>query len=150
MFLDMNLKSNSGSAGASPTAVRARIGGLLHEYFAVEGSVALGASDDSFNDNSTGELKTLFAINALGRLPLGKSAELYGRLGMAKLDIKIKDGQYDGSHNDIGPLYGIGVGISFSEYSSLSMEYAQLPDVDLSGGAKVETSSINIGYRLLF
>jgi hypothetical protein len=30
------------------------------------------------------------------------------------------------------------------------MEYVRLPDVDLPGGAKLETSSINISYRLRF
>jgi hypothetical protein len=145
MFLDMDLTTNNSTMGASPTAAQARVGSLLHKYFAVEGAVALGTTDDNFNDNTTGELKTLFAINALGRLPLGESAEVFGRIGMAKLDIKVGNTSYD----DTGALYGIGIGVTFSEYSMLSMEINQLPDVDLPNG-KVETSSINIGYRLLF
>jgi len=150
MFLDMELNTSNTSMGASPSAVQARVGSLLHEYFGVEGAVALGATDDNFNDNSKGELKTMFSINALGRLPLGESAEVFGRVGMAKLDVKISNGQYNGSHDDTGLLYGIGIGVTFSEYSTLSMEFVQLPDVDLTGGAKVETSSINISYRLRF
>jgi hypothetical protein len=150
MFLDMDLSTSTTSMGASPSAVQARVGSLLHEYFAVEGAVALGASDDNFNDNTKGELKTMFAINALGRLPLGENAEVFGRLGMAKLDVKISDGPYNGTHDDTGPLYGIGIGVTFSEYSTIAMEYVRLPDVDLPGGAKLETSSINISYRLRF
>jgi hypothetical protein len=150
MFLDMDLTANNTSMGASPTAVQARVGSFLLEYLGVEGAVALGASDDNFNDNSTGELKTLFAINALGRLPLGKSAEAYGRVGMAKIDIKINNDQYNGTHDDTGLLFGIGIGVTFSEYSTIAMEYDQLPDVDLPGGGKVETTSINISYRLQF
>ncbi|WP_455211853.1 outer membrane beta-barrel protein [Kaarinaea lacus] len=150
MFLDMDLTAGNVSMGASPTAVQARVGSFLHKYFGVEGAVALGATDDNFSDESKGELKTLFAINALGRLPLGQSAEVFGRVGMAKMDVKINGGPYNGSHDDTGFLYGIGIGVSFSEYSSISMEYAQLPDVDLPGGGKLETSSIDISYRLMF
>jgi hypothetical protein len=150
MFLDMDLSAGATAMSASPTAVQARVGSLLHKFFAVEGAVALGSTDDNFNDDTTGELKTLFSINAIGRLPLGQSAEVIGRVGMAKLDLKINGGQYNGSHDDTGLLYGIGIGVTFSEYSTLSMGYNQLPDVDLPGGAKVETSSINVSYRLLF
>jgi hypothetical protein len=145
MFLDMNMTTGSASFGANPTAMQARVGSVLHKYFAVEGAVALGANDDTFNDSSTGELKTLFSINALGRLPLGQNAEVFGKVGMAKMDIKVDNTSYD----DTGALYGIGIGVSFSEYSSLSMEYDVLPDVDIPTG-KVETTSINISYRLLF
>ena len=152
MFLDMDLVTSNQSMGASPTAVQARVGSIMYEYFAVEGAVALGASDDNFNNNTKGELKTMFSINALGRLPLGDNAEVFGRVGMAKLDVKISasDGAHNGTYDDTGLVYGIGVGVTFSEYSTISMEYDQLPDVDLSGGAKVETSSINISYRLRF
>jgi hypothetical protein len=145
MFLDMNMTNNSTTLGANPTAMQARVGSVLHKFFAVEGAVALGANDDTFNDAITGELKTLFSINALGRLPLGQNAEVFGKVGMAKMDIKVDNTSYD----DTGALYGIGIGVSFSEYSSLSMEYDVLPDVDIPTG-KVETTSINISYRLLF
>ena len=149
MFLDMDLKTATTSRSAGPTAVQARVGSFLQEYIAVEGAVALGVTDDNFSDNVSGELTTLFSINALGRLPLGKSAELFGRVGFAKMDIKINGGASNGKHDDTGMLYGVGVGVTFSRYSSLSMEYSVLPDVDLPGG-QVETSSINISYRLMF
>lgn len=150
MFLDMELSDGNTSLGASPTAMQARVGSFLQEFIALEGAVALGSSDDNFSDNSKVELKTLFSINALGRMPLGKTAEVFGRIGMAKLDIEISGNQFNGTHDDTGVLFGAGIGVTFSRYSALSMEYSQLPDVDLPGGAKVETTSINISYRLLF
>jgi opacity protein-like surface antigen len=151
MFLDMQLTANNASSDATPAAIEVRLGSLIQEYFAVEGAFAFGVTDDSFNSAATGKLKTLFAVNAVGRLPVGESAEVYGRVGLAKMDVKISgSGTAAGSHNDTGILYGIGVAIDISRYSALGLEYTQLPDVDVSGGNKVETSSINISYRVLF
>jgi hypothetical protein len=150
MFLDMQLTAANASSAASPSAVEVRVGSLIHKYLAVEGALAFGVSDDNFNSAAKGKLKNLFAVNALGRLPLGESAEVYGRLGLAKMAVKISGGPYAGSYNDTGVLFNVGVAIDLSRYSTISLGYTQLPDVNVTGGGKVETTSINIGYRVLF
>jgi hypothetical protein len=146
MHMDMEATSGGEKYSARPPAVQLRLGTTFQKYLGLEGVFAFGVNDDEFTTGVKGKFNTLFGANAVGILPLGEKADILARVGFAQMDVDVGDTSYD----DTGVMYSIGFDIRVSRYGAVAMEYMQLPDIDLDAGGKLETSSINLGYRLRF
>lgn len=149
MFLDMVRTANSVSADASPDAIQARAGKVIYDFVALEAAMALGVTGSPFMANVKGKLNSLLSLNAIGRLPVVEDVEVYGRLGIARMDIEVTQAGVSNSYDDAGVLFGLGLSMNLDPERSISIEYVLLPQVDIAGG-KVETTSINLGYRRWF
>ena len=163
MKLDMEMKiafeTEISGIDASPPAIDLKIGSQFNPYFAVEGMLGLGLTDDDFmragGDSFTGELKSVIGVNVLGTVPVADNFKIYGKVGYAQIDVEIgfnSDGFSDTqSYDDTGVLFGAGLVVDVTEKSALAIEYIKLPDVDIEEAGSelgtIKTSSINIGYR---
>jgi hypothetical protein len=164
MKLDMewNVPVGGFTFDASPPAIALKLGSAFNPYFSLEAMLAFGIGDDDFVSTSdgslTGELNSIIGVNALGTYPVADNVQLYGKLGFAQVDIEggieSPDGSASESVDDTGVLFGAGLAINFTRYSALVFEYIQLPDVDLNiageNGGTIETTSLNLGYRVSF
>ena len=164
MKLDMELKLPASEVDfsgvdASPPAIDLKIGSQFNPYFAVEGMLGLGLTDDDFlsaeGNSFTGELKSIIGVNALGTIPVRDNFKIYGKVGYAQVDVEIgfNSGGFSDtqSYDDTGVLFGAGLVVDVTEKSALAIEYIRLPDVDVEEAGSelgsIKTSSINIGYR---
>jgi len=146
MHMDMEVTSGSTKYDAKPGSIQLRLGTTFAEFIGIEGVFAFGITDDDFTTDNKGKLNTLFGANAVGTIPLGEKADLFGRVGGAQMDVDVGKQSYD----DTGIMYSVGFDIRTSRYGAVVMEYQVLPEIDLPEGGKLETSSINLGYRLRF
>ena len=146
-YMNLDMKTTgTNKYSAKPPAVQLRLGTTFQKYLGLEGVFAFGVSDDEFTTGVSGKLNTLFGANAVGILPLAEKADILARVGFAQMEVDFGDKSYD----DTGIMFSVGFDIRVSRYGAVAMEYMQLPDIDLNAGNKLETSSINLGYRLRF
>ena len=163
--LDMTWNNYAGVGldfSAKPPALGIKLGAQINDYFAVEGLLGIGIGKDNFVDiggiSLDGELNSLISANVLAVYPATENLKIYGKLGVAKMDLKITANAFgvsdSRSFDDTGALYGAGLAFDFSKNSTLTLEYIVLPDVSISESGedlgKVETTSINIGYKYSF
>lgn len=149
MFLDMVRTANGVSSDASPDAIQARAGSVIYDFIELEAAMALGVTGSPFTANVKGKLNSLLSLNAIGRLPVVDDIEVFGRVGIARMDMEVTQAGVSNSYDDVGILFGLGLSMHLDPERSISIEYVQLPQVDVAGG-KVETTSINLGYRRWF
>ena len=155
MLLDMQLEESGFSGDASPPAISLKLGTYFNQFLGVEVMGAFGIGDDDFITYRKGELKYLIGINAIGKVSAGDKVDIYGKFGFAQIEAEWKtegdptQSNVAYSSNDTGVQYGVGVAMNFSRYSAFALEYMVLPKVS-AYGANVETSAINLGYRLAF
>ncbi len=99
----------------------------LNENFAFELAYRdLGGVKES-DDNYEIDTSSL-QLTALGKLPVGEGAYLFGRLGFARLDVEASynDGEDSGfSDTATKAAYGFGMGYDFSDAFGLRAEYLQ-------------------------
>lgn len=53
-------------------------------------------------------------LSVIGSLPLSNGFDLYGRLGIARLEARANVAGYTGKEHDTNALYGLGLGYSFT------------------------------------
>lgn len=157
MYLDMKAKTPSTSSSASPSGLALVAGSGLNKYLSAELMLAFGLSDDKLGINSASvKLKNIFAVYINGLVPVNRTTHFYGGVGYAKADIKVDKSLFNSlssgtvSYNDNGVTYKLGLSLGFTKYSSLAFEYMVLPKIDLQSGYNVDTSSINLVYKLAF
>ncbi len=109
-----------------PTMIRA-IGGVdVHPNFAVEGMLAIGATNDTVriqNVNLTGEIDNAYGIFLKPKATLAPNLEVFGRLGYVKTKISASIPGYAISDTGSDTAYGLGVSYKFSESLSLNADY---------------------------
>jgi hypothetical protein len=153
MLLDMEL--SQAAADASPGAIQLKAGSQFYDFLGLEALLAFGVGDDEFSPqvgtNGKVELDNMIGVNALGRIPVSEVVEIFGHLGFARMDITVSGlGTQSGSYDDTDVLYGAGVGFKFTRYSTFTLGFSVLPEITLRDGRRIETTSINLGYRLSF
>jgi OmpA-OmpF porin, OOP family len=133
----------------SDTSFKVFGGYSFNQHFAVELGYFDGGSQEAdfgFGDSVSVELGGLVA-SAVGRLPMGESFALFGKVGFASYDAEVTGRvngvvviQEDGSDEDI--TYGVGGEFDFGQFG-LRAEY-ELLDVD---GADVTMLSVGGFFR---
>jgi OOP family OmpA-OmpF porin len=144
--------SNASTFEDSDTSLALFAGYHFNQYIAVEaGYIDLGAAEyratgtvnppgpivsvpftTSIDVESTG-----FTLTGLGRLPIGTSFDVHGRLGFLFADTDLTVGLSVASGSDsrtetldsIGAFYGVGAGYSFGEHWSLSLDFTRYDNV---------------------
>lgn len=126
---------------ASDTAFKVFGGYSVNQYFAVELTYFDGGApseDFSFGGQSASvetEITGLTA-SAVGRLPLGETFALFGKLGFTSYDATVSasgggfSASEDGSDEDLS--YGIGAALGFGQSFEVRAEYEA---VDISDGS---------------
>jgi hypothetical protein len=153
-YMQLDMEFSGTPYDAKPPALQARAGSFLFYNVGLEAIVAFGMSDDDFSpslgDSARIEMDAMIGVNAVGRIPIGRFVELFGRVGFAKLEVSVAGltalGIADGSYDKSDAQYGIGFLINLSDYSGIVFEYARLPDIKFTDG-RTENTSINLGYR---
>jgi opacity protein-like surface antigen len=125
-----------------PTALVFRLGTMLNETFGVEGRIGAGLSKDdtSFDHPNLGnvdfevELEHFIGIYGVAQTRLGKSASIYGLLGLtsAQVEKSIDTRNISGSvsEDESGISFGVGVNFGTSDKYRFSVEYMSYLDED--------------------
>jgi opacity protein-like surface antigen len=148
------LKFKSDDVTTNPGAIRGMVGYEFHPYFAVEGMLMGGVSDDSTNvtvlgvpvtakmkvDSSYGVyLKPKYDINQF---------EVFGRLGWAhtKVRMEASAGGITASDTSSGSdfSYGVGANWNINPKMRLGLDYMNYYDKDSN---KIDGWTISFGYR---
>ena len=157
MFTQLTYDEDGVSEDAEPTALIARLGYFATDYFAVEGRLGIGLSDDTvsvtgpdgFGGTVTAdvdvELDRLFGAYAAGYLPLGDVAAAYGLVGITNAKATVSANGFSDSDTDTGLGYGVGIEFYPTEEFGLNAEYMQY--LDESG---YDLSALSIGAKFLF
>lgn len=157
MFTMLTYDEDGVSDDAEPTALIGRLGYHANEYFAVEGRLGIGLSDDSvtvtipdgFGGTVTGdvdvELDRLFGAYAVGYLPLGDAAAAYGLVGFTNAKATFSANGFSDSDTDSGLSYGIGFDLYPTSAFAVNAEYVQYLDE-----TDYDLSALSIGAKFLF
>ncbi len=147
--LSSELESRYLTSDTEPSGINILIGYEFSKYFAVEGLLGAGISDDNVERSSFDfELKYVNGISAIGILPITETFNFYGKLGVAQ--VKYNDSDEDTSGAS-GVMFGAGASISVTEQFGFNLEYVRYPDGEYNYiGIDVETSVLNFGGYFKF
>lgn len=93
----------------------------------------------SFSDQGIDIESDAVALGAMAALPLGPFIELYGKLGVASVDVEINGQNFDGDENFVG----VGLGFDFFDTVDLFVEYLEFDN-------EVNSELLGVGLRLDF
>jgi hypothetical protein len=93
----------------------------------------------SFSDGGFDIDSEAVSVGAMAALPLGPFIELYGKLGVASVEVDINGQDFDGDEN----FYGFGLGFDFFDTVDLFVEYLEFDN-------EIESELVGIGLRLDF
>jgi outer membrane immunogenic protein len=96
VYLNAGYTNFDGDGGAELGGLTGRVGVGFGQHFAVEGEASLGVKDDSGL-----ELDSALGIFGLARLPVAPNFDLFGRVGVARIETS------PGGDED-GLAYGLG------------------------------------------
>ena len=140
------------SGDANPTALIGRLGYFVANQIAIEGRLGIGLSDDTVRIDGFGqaldvdlELDRLLGFYAVGHLPVGDAASIYGLFGFTDAKATASANGLSESDTDSGLSYGFGAEFNTSEQIGLNIEYTQY--LDESG---YDLSAISAGVKLHF
>lgn len=127
------------------TSAGAFVGYNFHQNFAVEGGYRRLADYDinvlTGGGFAGGSVKVDQAhLSLVGSLPVGESFSVYGRLGLNRLEGKIRSAGFSESDSSTKALYGVGVSYAFNPQVSARLE-VQKPSSDatnLSAGVSFQ------------
>ncbi len=128
---------------AEPTALIARYGQFLNNWFAIEGRIGFGLEDDSLEVGSLDiDVKVEHIIGLYGVFHTGSIsiASLYGIVGYTQIDLEGSAHGITIDENANGLSYGLGVNIG-----SLSIEYMDYIEDDY-----YDVTAISLGYIFRF
>ena len=127
---------------ANPQAIRGIVGYDLHQYFAAEGMLMFGTSDDS-DAGTNVKLRHAFGIFAKPKYDFG-NIEAFGRLGWVRTNTRVRDFTGSDNQSDSDFAYGIGANYRFNPKMSVGLDWMRLQDKD---GGKIDGVTVNFGYR---
>ncbi|WP_301102631.1 porin family protein [Propionivibrio sp.] len=134
----------------------------FNSNFGIEGSY-VDFGKEKFNwtyspvESGSGTVSaSTFALAATGRLPLGNSFALLGKLGAANTQVKYRESwsqpgyseNISNNYSSTAPVVGLGAGYAFGKNIGLRAEYESYGKSKM-GDAKVKTDllSISLGYH---
>ncbi len=134
---------------AEPSAISVNAGKLINKNFAIEGLVAVGASDDEVgNFGFDLELSSLIGLYGVGILPLNDRFDLYGKIGLAQVEYEDSDGD---NADGAGLSLGFGVTYSINQQFDLNLEFLAYPEAEYEDfPVDIETTAASIGFRINF
>lgn len=102
-----------GDGGAELGGITGRVGVGLTPNFAIEGEASFGVTDDSGT-----ELDNELGIFAVGKLPISPSFDVFGRVGLARIETS------PGGSED-GLAYGVGGTLNLSPVDGIRLDYTR-------------------------
>ncbi len=153
MFLNYE---EDGGGEVDVTALRLRMGYYFSPYFAVEGLVGIGVSDDSdegyFYYNGSLyvvdvelELDYMMGIYLRGEIPANDNIKFYGVAGFSKAEATASALGYSVSDDDTDLSFGIGLEITPNKDFGINIEYMQLMDE-----SDYDISTVSLGCKFYF
>lgn len=122
-----NVSADDG-ADVNLGALQGRIGARFGKYFGVEGELATGVKDDSFDVLGTNvdvDLKHEVGVFAVGAYPITERFELFGRVGYAWAEAKAKGAGISDTANLDGIAYGVGGQYFFTDKDGVRVDYTR-------------------------
>ena len=148
-FSQLKYDEDGISDDANPTALIGRHGYFVANQIAIEGRLGIGHSDDTVRVDEFGpavdvdvELDGLLGFYAVGHLPLGEAASIYGLFGFTDAKATASANGFSDSDTNSGLSYGFGAEFYPSEQIGLNIEYTQY--LDESG---YDLSAISAGVK---
>ena len=143
-----------GEEDANVTMINGRLGYRLNDFFAVEGEVGFGVSDESFNrsvpvtvlgsdldidTNVDLKVKNYYIAFARGIIPVSEQFDFFGRIGYGQASAKanatasVEGLTASGSRSDnaSGFAYGIGGQYNLSGVDGIRADYTRLDDTNI-------------------
>jgi hypothetical protein len=93
----------------------------------------------SYSDSGIDIESDALAVAAVAALPLGPFIELYGKLGVASVEVEINGNDFDGDEN----FRGVGLGLDFFDTVDLFVEYLEFDN-------EIDSELLGLGLRLDF
>ena len=128
---------------AEPTALVARYGQFLNDWFAIEGRIGFGLEDDALEVGSLDidvELENIIGLYGVIHTGSISIASLYGIVGYTQIDLEGSAHGISIDENANGLSYGLGVNIG-----SLSIEYMNYVEDHY-----YDVTAISLGYIYRF
>ena len=128
---------------AEPTALIARYGHFLNNWFAIEGRIGFGLEDDTLEVGSLDidvEVENLFGVYGVFQTGNISIVSLYAIIGYTQIDLEGSANGISADENANGLSYGLGVNIG-----PLSIEYMDYIEDDY-----YDVSAISLGYIYRF
>lgn len=122
-----NVSADDG-ADVNLGALQGRIGARFGKYFGVEGELATGVKDDSFDVLGTNvdvDLKHEVGVFAVGAYPITERFEVFGRVGYAWAEAKAKGAGISDTANLDGIAYGVGGQYFFTDKDGVRVDYTR-------------------------
>jgi outer membrane immunogenic protein len=114
---------------ATVGGVMGRLGYKANPFFGVEGEVAIGIQEDSFDVLGTEvdvSLENSYGVFAVGWLPIPLVGDLFARIGYADLSVEASaTGLGSVSDSGSGMAYGAGAQVSPFPFTKLRLEYTR-------------------------
>lgn len=124
-------------------AVAARFGSYLSPNAALEARLGFSASDDKVG-GATFDLDNFVGVYARGIMPY-QTVELYGVIGLTRVDLAINPAGHPADGDDTGFSYGLGLDFKIGERIAIGLEYMMLLDA-----SDYELTTTNIGAKYYF
>jgi len=147
------LKIDAGGTSSRPTAIRGVLGYDFHPYFAVEGMLAGGVSDDDKTGSVNGvptdvnvKMPSLYGIWVKPKYDLNQW-QFFGRLGYAHTRVKVRstnNNLVDSSQSDNDFSYGFGVNYHFNPRMYVGLDWMRYSN---QSGHKVDGMTLGFGYH---
>lgn len=128
MFWELDPDRGRGSADS--TGLRVRGGVAFNDYFALEGHLGTGGSDDNV------ELDSLAGAYAKGILPIAPTFRLYGLAGFTEVDVNVDE--------ESGFSYGGGAELDVAPNLAVGADYMRYLD---ESNYTFDAASIGMTFR---
>lgn len=141
------------SVGADPTGLALSLGNEISPNIAIEGTLLIGGSDDSFGGFVNIEVDRYLDISVIGQNKLSPVMTVYGRAGLASIEFKDSLAEAEGT----GLSFGFGAKFLVQPGLSVFVEWMQLPDADFdqyvepgiyTADRAVEADTLNFGIQV--
>ena len=114
-----------------------QVGYLLLDSNVFMFALELGAYDlGEYSENNVEVEADAISLSAVGTLPLGPFIELYGKIGVAEVEVDINDRSHDGTE----AMYGAGLAFDFFDTVDIYLEYLEFD-------TEVDSSMVGAGLR---
>ena len=110
------------SGDANPTAVFARIGYQINDYFAAEARLGTGLDSDKFHGVKT-EIEDFYGVYAKAGIPTTVGLYPYAVLGLTHGELKASVSGFSDKQDDSDVSAGIGIEYWFDRSFSVGLEY---------------------------
>lgn len=120
--------ADAGGQDATVGALMGRLGLKSSPFFGVEGELAIGIQDDTFDvlgQEVDVSLDNSYGVYAVGWLPIPLVGDVFGRVGYADLSIEASALGTSISDSGSGLAYGAGIQLSSIPFAKLRLEYTR-------------------------